>query len=454
MGGLQLLHEATPHDEIEELFARVLSYIDVSSLGADGSDAAVAESVAVSGVSALLTVAVSRGSPQHVLQCIVTLLQMKRMRFTDAVSPVLSTIASHLSEFDITAPFHLSALQSFTITTPSPSTATSSYAARSPALAMTASPSHLFIHSACGLLKIGTGYSGSIANHHYLHSSYRQHELLSIAHIHALSTLFVSASHFSFPRLQLLDTGSLKPKDYVVLGLGGESGATVRGYGQLLSDGRWLYVVEVSEAAKAGENKEEKEKEGKEAEVKDAKEKESEPQAEASEGTLEEERRVAQKALQESVIDIERWLKQRRRDGADAASVLTEQSEELDKKQSKVEGRIAVMRDVRQRMGLTDERRAERRDDSDRSASPPPSSSAFSPPSLVTYLAEAKDLLAMARKENRQHAHQKRKKDNSAADIQSARATAGTATSDKKQYTITLCKYDPLLHLSANDSLP
>ena len=286
VGGLQLMQECTAHEEIEELFARVLSYIDVSSLGSTSLDAAVSESVAVSGVSALLAVAVSRASPQHVLQCIVTLLQMKRMRFTDTITPFLATLASHLSEFDISAPFQLSALQSFTITTPSPSTATSSYAARSPALALTASPSHLFIHSACGLLKIGTGYSGSIPNHHYLHSAYRQHELLSFVHIHSLSTLFVSATHFSFPRLQMLDTDTLKPKDYVVLGLAGESGANVRGYGQLLSDGRWLYVVEVSEAAKAEERKEEKEeRRGKESEAKEA---ELQPAAaEKSEGALE-----------------------------------------------------------------------------------------------------------------------------------------------------------------------
>ena len=449
VGGLQLMHESTSHEEIEELFARVLSYIDVSSLASNTSDAAVSEAVAVSGVSALLAVAVSRASPQHVLQCIVTLLQMKRMRFTDAITPFLSTLASHLSEFDISAPFHLSALQSFTITTPSPSTATSSYAARSPALALTASPSHLFIHSACGLLKIGTGYSGSIANHHYLHSSYRQHELLSIVHIHSLNTLFVSATHFSFPRLQLLDTDTLKSKDYVVLGLGSESGAVVRGYGQLLSDGRWLYVVEVSEAVKAEEKKEEKEKEGKENELKEA----EQQSAEKGEGALEEERRIAQKALQESVIEIERWLKQKRREGLDAAAVLAEQSDELEKKQRKVEGRITVMRDIRQRMGLADEKRTDRHDDSAPSSSPPPSSSASSQPTLLTYLAEAKDLLAMARKEHRQQVH-KRKKDSSTPVTQLSRAAGSTTNADKKQYTFTLCKYDPLLQLSANQSYP
>ena len=450
VGGLQLMNECTPHEEIEELFARVLSYIDVSSLSSTASDATVSEAVAVSGVSALLAVAVSRASPQHVLQCIVTLLQMKHMRFADTINPFLSTLASHLSEFDISAPFQLSALQSFTITTPSPSTATSSYAARSPALALTASPSHLFIHSACGLLKIGTGYSGSIHNHHYLHSSYRQHELLSFAYIHSLNTLFVSATHFSFPRLQLLDADTLKPKDYVILGLGGDSGAMVRGYGQLLSDGRWLYVVEVSEAVKVEDRKEEKEKEGKESEAKET----EQQAAEKDEGALEEERRTAQKALQESVIEIERWLKQKRRDGLDAAAVLVEQSEELDKKQRKVETRITVMREIRQRMGLTDEKRADRRDDTEGAPphSAPPPSSASEQPTLLTYLAEAKDLLAMARKEHRLQIHQKRKKDNGTSTAQPTRVASSAANADKKQYTFTLCKYDPLLQLSANQS--
>ena len=73
--------------------------------------------------------------------------------------------------------------------------------------------------------------------------------------------------------------------------------------------------------------------------------------------------------------------------------MLAEQSEELDQKQRKVEGRITVMRDIRQRMGLTEEKRADRRDDSAPSPPPPPSSSASSQPTLLTYLAEAKDLL-------------------------------------------------------------
>ena len=280
---LQLAAEHTPGEEVMELFARVLSYLE----GEAGMDPAVVQS----GLSVMMAVAISRASPQHLLHAVSALLHHPTVVFTDAIVPFLTQLASHLNELDISAPFHLSALHSFTITTPSPSTSVSSYTARSPPLSLTLSPSHLFIHSASGLLKVGTGYSGSVVAQHSLHSVYRQHEQLSIACIPSASTLFTSAAYFSFPRLQMLDEETLKVKDFVVLGVDAEAAPVVRGQAQLLTEGRWLYVLEVKEKSQI----EEKEKE------------EQKTPATTERPDEQAELETSQKALHETLIEVERW---------------------------------------------------------------------------------------------------------------------------------------------------
>ena len=440
---LQLLAEHTPGEEVMELFTRLLSYIDD---GDNSADPAVVQS----GLSVMVAVAISRAAPQHLLHCIQALLHHPTVVFTDSIAPFLTTLAQHLNELDISAPFHLSALQSFIISTPSPSTSVSSYSARSPPLSLTLSPSHLYIHSASGLLKVGTGYSGSVANQHSIHSTYRQHEQLSIACVPPASALFVSAAHFVFPRVQLLDDESLKVKEHMLLGVDADAAPVVRGQAQLLTEGRWLYLLEVKETVK-DERKEKEEKEGKEREDK------ADEAADRSEEDMDDERRQAQKQLQDVVIECERWLKQQRREGLDAAALMSECKEEVERKTSKLEGRISIMKDIRERLGARDERKIDRAGAyGEDILLVPASSSSSAPPPLLAQLAEAKDLLAQVRKDHRQHQRRKMMASSShssnaaSRSSQASSSTPSGPTNEKKLFAFTLWKYDPLQRLPAH----
>ena len=130
---------------------------------------------------------------------------------------------------------------------------------------------------------------------------------------------------------------------------------------------------------------------------------------------------------------------------------MTECKDEVEKKTRKLEGRISIMKTIRERMGLrSDERKGDRPNVYIDDILLAPASSAQAPQPLLAQIAEAKDLLAQARKDHRQHQHQ-RKKTSSATSTRPSQAapSASGSSGEKKLYAFALWKYDPLLRLPA-----